>query len=149
MKGKILISLIILLSVSAFAQSNGAQNIDWKFLSKVEFEDHYHEEFEAWYLHPVFSEEIKALDKKKVSIKGYVIPLDAEGGMFALSAYPFSACFFCGGAGPESVMSIKFKTPPRNFKTDDVATFSGILHLNEADADEFIYVLKEAKEIEK
>lgn len=138
--------LFILVSTSSFAQ-NSPKEIDWKFLSKVEFVDKYFEEYEAWYLFPQFSEPIKKLDGKRIQIKGYVIPLDVEDNLYALSAYPFSACFFCGGAGPESVMSLKFKDTHRHFDTDDVATFEGILHLNTTDLDNFNYVLKEAKEV--
>lgn len=132
---------------SSFAQ-NSPKEIDWKFLSKVDFVDKYFEEYEAWYLFPEFSEAIKKLDGKKVKIKGYVIPLDVEDNLYALSAYPFSSCFFCGGAGPESVMSLKFKGKPRHFDTDDVATFEGILHLNTTDLDNFNYVLQNARETE-
>ncbi len=131
------------------AQENEARLTDWKFLSKVTFEDRYYEELEAWYLYPKFGKKIKALNGKRVIIKGYIIPLDTEGGVFALSAYPFSSCFFCGGAGPESVMSLKFnKNPGKKYKTDDVVTFTGTLELNDSNVDEFNYILQNAKEID-
>jgi len=148
MKKLTLITILLITGFQLSAQSGEARLIDWKYLSKVNFEDRYYEEFEAWYLYPEFSDKIKALDGKQVIIKGYIIPLDTEGGVFALSAYPFSSCFFCGGAGPESVMSLKFdKNPGKNYKTDDVVTFTGTLELNDSNVDEFNYILHHAKEI--
>lgn len=130
------------------AQDNTAKLIDWKFLSHVNYEDKYYKEYEAWYLYPEFSDKIKAIDQKRIIIKGYIIPLDVDGGLYALSAYPFSACFFCGGAGPESVMTLKFKDKPSSYKTDEVVTFTGVLHLNTSDVDQFNYILHQTEEID-
>jgi hypothetical protein len=140
--------LICSFSQGLHAQKKTAKLIDWKFLSHVDYEDKYYEEYEAWYLYPKFDEKIKALDNRQVIIKGYIIPLDVEGGVYALSAYPFSACFFCGGAGPESVMSLKFKGKPKKYKTDDVITFTGLLGLNSSNVDDFNYILYQTEEIE-
>jgi hypothetical protein len=144
----IIIGLVIC-SFTLKSQDNTAKLIDWKFLADVKFEDKYYEEFEAWYLYPIFSEKIKALDGKRVIIKGYIIPLDVDGGIYALSAYPFSSCFFCGGAGPESVMTINFKGSHGKYKTDDVVTFTGKLGLNNNDVEQFNYILNDAEEISK
>ncbi len=139
--------LIIPLNVT-IAQSKNAKLIDWKMLSEVKFEDKYSEELAGWYLYPVFSEKVKMLANKKVVIKGYIIPVDVEGGEYALSAYPFSSCFFCGGAGPESVMTLKFAEKPKRYKTDDVVTFMGTLQLNDSDIDSFCYILKSAEPLD-
>lgn len=143
---------LFLLSFSLFSLSSFAQNeaklIDWKLLAKVDFIDQYYQEFEAWYLVPDFSEEVEALNGKQVLIKGYVIPLDVDGGLYALSAYPFSACFFCGGAGPESVMSLKFKDKPDRFETDDFVFFTGKLKLNKSDVEDFNYILENCELVE-
>jgi len=139
--------VLALVATAAFGQDENAKIIDWKLLAKVDFEDRYHEEYEAWYLYPKFSPKVEALDGKQVAIKGYIIPLDVEGGLFALSAYPFSACFFCGGAGPESVISLKFAEDPPRYDTDDVATFTGKLELNSTNVDDFNYILHNAREL--
>jgi hypothetical protein len=139
-------TLLSSLFFSALGQSK-AKIIDWKLLSQVEFKDHYFEEYEAWYLLPVFSENVQKLDGKKVIIKGYVIPMDVEGGQYALSAYPFSACFFCGGAGPETVMSLQFKNTPPRYETDSYLNFTGTLKLNSTDFDQFNYILEDAQAI--
>jgi hypothetical protein len=133
---------------SLHAQKN-AQIIDWKFLSQVEFKDKYFAEYEAWYLVPVFGDKVKALDGQQIMIKGYLIPMDVEGGKYALSAYPFSACFFCGGAGPETVISLQFDEKPARFETDEYLTFTGKLKLNSSDFDDFSYILQAAKPLKK
>lgn len=142
--------LILLLACYASAQAQkSAQIIDWKVLAKVDFVDKYFPDFEAWYLIPKFQEEVRALDQKPIIIKGYVIPMDVEGGEYALSAYPFSACFFCGGAGPESVIKLELAEKTERFQTDDIITFSGTLELNDSDVDNFNYILKNCRPLKK
>ena len=143
----LLLGLILILPGKAMLAQDDALLIDWKVLSKVEFKDKYYEEYEAWYLYPDFPESIKKLDKQRIIIKGYIIPLDVESGIYALSAYPFSSCFFCGAAGPESVMSLKFKAGPPRYDTDDVIQVSGILELNSNNVEEFNYILREVEEL--
>lgn len=139
---------LVLISTAVNAQ-RAARIIDWKLLSKVEFIDKYFEEYEAWYLVPDFSMAVEALNNEDVIIKGYMIPLDVDGGEYALSAYPFSACFFCGGAGPESVISLKFKEKPRRFETDDIVFIKGTLKLNADDFEQFNYILENCEAVER
>tara|TARA_R110002050_G_scaffold162357_3_gene292246 strand:+ start:4899 stop:5345 length:447 start_codon:yes stop_codon:yes gene_type:complete len=142
--------LVLLLAGYASAQAQKtAQIIDWKILAKVDFVDKYFPDFEAWYLIPKFHEEVKVLDQKPIIIKGYIIPMDVEGGEYALSAYPFSACFFCGGAGPESVIKLELAEKTERFQTDDIITFSGTLELNDSDVDNFNYILKNCRPLKK
>ena len=81
-------------------------------------------------LYPTFGPNINKLNGKEILLTGYVLPIDAESNLYALSAFPFSACFFCGGAGPESVVGLKFKKNGRKFKTDERHTMRGIVKLN-------------------
>lgn len=148
---KNLLSLVLLTAAlcgSMHATAQKAEVIDWKLLSNVAFKDRYFQSLEAWYLVPEFSPEVQSLDQKEVIIKGYIIPMDVDGGKYALSAYPFSACFFCGGAGPESVMTLDFAQTPRRYETDEVVRFTGTLRLNETDFDKFNYILKNARPLE-
>lgn len=147
MRQKLCLLFIGILMISGLSAQN-AELIDWKFLAQVEFKDQYFDDYEAWYLVPHFSEEVKQLNGKPVIITGYVIPLDVAQGKYALSAYPFSSCFFCGGAGPETVMNLEFEKKPPRFDTDDFVTFKGILQLNATDFDRFSYILKEAEKVE-
>ena len=111
-------------------------------MTKMKKTSEYVKKYEDWFLVPTFGPEVKKLEGKRVQIKGYIIPVDLEGTVYALSAYPFSACYFCGAAGPESVMTLLFAgKPPKKYEVDEVATFEGTLTLNVSDPEEFIYVL--------
>ena len=127
-----------------------SQNIiTWELLKNVEFDEIWSEEFQAYYMVPKFSESVKEMDGKDVQIRGFIIPVDIVQDYYVLSANPYSSCFFCGAAGPESVMTLLFDgDPPRKYKIDDVATFEGELYLNKHNPEEFIYVLKHVKEID-
>lgn len=98
-------------------------------------------------LYPEFGQSVKRLNGKRVSIKGYVIPVDYNENYYVLSAYPYSACFFCGGAGPETVVSLKFEGKPRKYKTDELLSFEGVLKLNSTDVYEMNYILTGAKQV--
>ena len=135
---------IVLLLVTQLGRAQ--ELIDWQILSQVEFESRYYEEIDEYLWFPTFSETIKNLEGKRVQIRGFIIPVDLEAGLYVLSAYPYSACFFCGNAGPESVMSLKFKAKPRRFELDEIATFQGILKLNDSDVDEMNYILVDTME---
>jgi hypothetical protein len=69
-------------------------------------------------------------EEKEVIIAGYLIPIDIEANTYALSKNPFSSCFFCGNAGPETVIELKFSKDPGRFATDKYLPIKGILKLN-------------------
>ena len=105
MRLKFLFILCILFSTNLVI---GQKTIEWSTLMDVSFKDIYLESEDIYVYFPIFDETHKKLDSKEVEITGYIIPLDVEANMYFLSAYPFSACFFCGNAGPESVMAVNF-----------------------------------------
>lgn len=137
--------LISLLTAQYSRAQDSPRDIDWELLAEVNFEDQYFEELEGWYLVPQFSDTVRQYDGKQVAIRGYIIPIDVEEGRYALSAYPYNNCFFCGGAGPESVLTLDFRDPPPRYDTDDYQTFRGQLELNDQDQKEFIYILRQAR----
>ncbi len=106
--------------------------VSWNTFAQVKFHREYSETFgfEVNVKPPEFSKELMALNGKEIKVKGYVIPVDVELGMYMVSANPFANCFFCGNAGPETVVELfpggKF---PR-FATDQMVTFKGILQIN-------------------
>ena len=55
-------------------------------------------------------------------------------------------CFFCGGAGPETVMEVYAKTPVKF--TSEAVTLRGKLELNADDVNRLIYSLTEAEQID-
>ncbi|MCC5917265.1 MAG: DUF3299 domain-containing protein [Cryomorphaceae bacterium] len=134
--------------LSGQAQKEGGTVITWKMLADVKFTEKYVEKYQDWFLFPNFGASVKSLEGQKVAIKGYVIPIDLDEGIYALSAYPWAACFFCGGAGPESVMMLDMIKLKRKYNTDDVVTFKGVLRLNSTDIEQFNYILEEAEEVQ-
>lgn len=124
------------------------EELTWKTLTDVEFKDVYVEELDAYYWKPTFGPAVNAMKGREVYITGYIIPVDYDENFYVLSRYPFANCFFCGGAGPESVVDLQFKSTNRMYKTDERLTFRGWLALNADDVYRMNYILEEAEEYE-
>jgi hypothetical protein len=137
---------LTLISLSGFSQA--PEEVQWANLMDISFKDIYVEADDIYVYYPLFGQDQKKYDGKEITIKGYIIPIDVDLNQYVLSAFPFSACFFCGNAGPESVMAIYFKEEARTFKTDERLTLRGILELNDSDVDELVYVLRQAVPVE-
>ncbi|WP_040664189.1 hypothetical protein [Nafulsella turpanensis] len=114
----------------------------WNILSEVTYkveEDEYGELYV-----PEFSEKIKALEGKEVTLQGFIIPFE---GMFKpehliLSSLPIDACFFCGGGGPETVAEV-FLEEEIEFTARPVK-IKGKFKINKDNLGELMYVLEEA-----
>ena len=139
-----------LIDTAQYKIKEGHVILSWADLAKVNFKMDYSEELESEVPFPIFSEEMKALEGKQVMIEGYVIPVEETGdnSIIILSAFPYTQCFFCGAAGPESVMDILSKERIEHLKMDDEVTFKGKLKLNDSDLDYLNYILEEAKLVE-
>jgi hypothetical protein len=143
-----ILSLLFSVVTLAFA-NNDYKTVRWWMLQDVTFEDVFDSMTEQYYLKPIFGDKVLALNNQLVQISGYIIPVDISSGMYVLSAYPFSACYFCGGAGPESVMQLKFKELPKEkLKTDDYITFKGRLKLNSTNYEDLNYILLNAEKVD-
>lgn len=119
--------------------------ITWKMLGDVTFYEKYNKEYDFNVLYPKFGKTVKALENQYVEIEGYAIPVEELGAdILVLSALPYSQCFFCGGAGPESVMDIKSKKKFK-VKVDKKLKFRGKLKLNETDLSQLNYILVDAE----
>lgn len=123
--------------------------VTWKQLSDVIFTRKYDEKMQMPMLYPSFSRTIKAMNGKTVEISGYMVPVDPKGSVYVLSANPNSSCFFCGGSGPESVMTLNFKSKKPDFETDDYIKVKGVLRLNEKNIYELYYNLDNVEIISK
>ena len=91
---------------------------------------------------------VKAMDGKQVQIRGFIIPVDIVQDYYVLSANPYSSCFFCGQAGPESVMEIEMVKKYEGLRMDQVITFKGKLRLNVDDIYQLNYILEDAEILE-
>ena len=121
--------------------------LTWQALSDVEFTDVYLEELDAYYWMPAFGPQVMAAEGKEFFITGYMIPVDVDEDFYVLSRYPFANCFFCGGAGPESVIDLRFPgKSERAYQTDDRLSFRGTLRLNADDVYQMNYILEGAVE---
>ena len=121
--------------------------LSWETLRDVTFKKKWYAEESVYMLYPTFGQNIQKLNGKPVELTGYILPVDLESNIYVLSAFPYSACFFCGGAGPESVVSLKFKKSDKKFKTDERRTFRGTLKLNADNIYELNYILADAEMI--
>lgn len=125
----------------------GFEELTWEDLTDVEFKDVYVEELDAYYWKPIFGPSVENLEGKKFHITGYVIPVDIDEDFYVLSRYPFANCFFCGGAGPETVVDLQFTgDSPREYATDERLTFAGELKLNSDDVYLMNYIIVGAHE---
>lgn len=141
------IILALLFSISLAGASQTA--IKWERLDKVTFVEYFDRASNQWLLEADFDSTVTVLNHQEIKITGYVIPLDVNGEVYALSAFAFSSCFFCGGAGPETVMGLNFKNSPPKLNTDDVIKVKGTLVLNKRPGGEFHYTLNEVEILEQ
>ena len=122
--------------------------VTWETFADVEFEEKYHEEDDSYYLYPKFGANISALDQQDIKVTGYVIEINPMEGFYVLSRYPMAACFFCGGAGPESIVELDFKEKQSGLTTDSFVTIQGRLKLNEADVYHCNYIIESPKVVD-
>jgi len=140
----LLASLLLVL----FTTTGRAQENTWRTLSKITFKKQYDETMGFKIDVPVFSEDIKAMTDDEITVKGYIIPVEGykSHNEFIFSAFPYSMCFFCGGAGPETVMEV-FSEKPVTYTAEQI-TLKGKLELNETDINRLMYILNDAVLVE-
>jgi hypothetical protein len=126
------------------AASMSAQDGIWKTLAKITYKKEYSEIMGFKVDVPVFSEDVKRLEGKEVTVKGYIIPVEGYKSHteFVFSAFPYNMCFFCGGAGPETVMEIYAKKPVEY--TSQAVTLKGKLMLNDNDINRLMFAMTDA-----
>ena len=135
------------IAAPADEEAEAYAELTWRMLEDVEFKDVYVEELDAYYWKPTFGDIVNGLEGKEVHITGYMIPVDLDEDFYVLSRYPFANCFFCGGAGPESVIDLRFVgKSPRVYQTDERLTFAGKFRLNADDVYQMNYILDGAVE---
>ena len=121
----------------------------WKTLGKISFKKDYDEIMGFKVDKPVFSDSVKELEGTEITVKGYIIPVEgyATHSEFIFSAFPYNMCFFCGGAGPETVMEVNSKDGLKY--TAESITIKGILRLNDTNNKRLLYKLEEAELIKE
>lgn len=144
---KVTIGIILLLCFWHTPVS--AQEDYWKLLEDVHYKNREEATTGFTITYPEFGEKVKKLEGKKITLKGFIVPLDELTGKnrFVLSSLPFNICFFCGGAGPETVIEV-YSQEQIDY-TDDLIWIEGIFQANPSNPEKLMYLLKEARLIEK
>ncbi len=136
----------LLIVLFALCKGKAQEQLNWNILADVEFELQYLKKYEMRMMVPVFGKAPKAYEGKEVYISGYIIPLDSSNKMYVLSKNPYASCFFCGGAGQETIVELWLKPEAiKRYRMDQRLTFKGILQLNSTDINHFNYILKNAE----
>lgn len=132
--GSVLILIYLLLNTaSAFTQ----EEIKWDQLARVTDLNELQPKVEVAYL--------KGLVGKEVVISGYYIPLEGDRISMILSMNPYNACFFCGNAGPETVIEVWLRPEAfTEFSIDQILTIKGVFDINLTETDQLPYRLFQA-----
>lgn len=133
---------VLVIFLFAFAARAQSQNF-WQVLAEVGYQSK-RDKNGYQVEEPVFSKHLKSWNGKKIRLKGFVIPVSEVGDQdkFMLSSLPFNVCYFCGAAGPETVVEVESVEKIRF--TSKPIWMEGTLYLNEKDPDRHMYVLKAA-----
>jgi len=121
----------------------------WKTLAKITYKKEF-DEFLGFKIDvPVFADAVKDLEGTEVEVKGYIIPVEGYESHteFIFSAFPYNMCFFCGGAGPETVMEVEASEPVEY--TSEQVILKGTLRLNDQDINRLMYLLEDATWVKK
>ncbi len=134
--------LITLLCTIPFTQNPKPEG--WEIFSKVKFFPKYYEEIGIELITPEFDEALKALEGKDITLSGFYIPMELDS-FIMISALPFNSCFFCGGAGPETVAEIQMQSIPKNLDPDTFVKVKGKLKLNDEDISHLNFILEDSE----
>ena len=134
-----MIKYLLLFLVSGYCQAQ----LGWDLLASTKIKNgidpFLNEEIEL----PDFPRQVLEMEGQEIMLEGFIIPLKqaSEQAYFVLSRYPYQSCFFCGAAGPESVVEVYAN---RKFKyTDEQVRVTGTLHLNRNDSMRLFFILKD------
>jgi len=119
-----------------------SDTLSWKLLGQIKYIKKPSADYPEGVMFPVVNSTLKAKNKKQIVMSGFIIPIDNKN--YALSKNVFASCFFCGQAGPETIMGIKFKAPNMKLKTDQYVTLTGTFRYNDSDVDDWIYHIENA-----
>jgi hypothetical protein len=142
----LLINLFLILIITGYGQKTeytGFPSLVWPKLYDIKYQTK--QDDLGNYEKPLFSDVVKALNGKTVTLPGYMVPFESglKGNHFILTSLPLNACFFCGVGGPETVIEVYLASAISY--TENPIEVRGILQLNDADPDQLIYRLTQAE----
>lgn len=128
----------------------------WEDLLTLKFDIRFDESVDDVIFEPKISKRVQKYEGQIIEIEGFIIPhdiaadamasMDDDGQQFMFSAFPLASCFFCGGAGAESVMEAFPKNPLQY--TDQKVKIRGRLEFNTTDFLKLPYQLKDVVLVE-
>ena len=118
--------------------------LTWKELQMTQYEIIAKGENAGLYL-AKFQESIEVYENQEVVIAGFIVPVDIEKNLYALSLNPFTSCFFCGNAGPNTVIELSFYKKQSKFLVDQYVMIKGVFSLNRNNPNELFFKISEAK----
>lgn len=119
-----------------------ADTLTWKLLGVIKYINKPSKDYPEGVMFPIINSTLKAKGSKKIVMSGFIIPIDNVS--YALSKNVFASCFFCGQAGPETIMGIKFKGATPKLKTDQYVMLEGTFRYNDNNVDDWIYHIENA-----
>ena len=140
---KVVLSCFLLAqAITSISQTSPSM---WSMLSKITYKKEYDELLGVKVDRPIFSKEIKANEGKEIFLKGYIIPTDGfkSHKEFVFSAFTYSSCFFCGAAGPETVIEV-FASEGISYTSESIS-IRGKLKLNSTDVNRLMFALHDVK----
>ena len=141
-KISIIFALVFLFYGKCFAQE---ETNYWRTLEDVTFAQKEVEGIPMEY--PTFGKIVKQAEGEIIALRGYIMPLEISGvNKFILSAYPYSNCYFCGGAGPETVIEVTARN--KIYYRSKPVLIKGKLRLNGSDPHHMTYLLDDAEKLE-
>jgi hypothetical protein len=131
--------LALLLGFSLLAQS---QDNVWNTLFLIKYET-------GGKGNGKFEEIIRGMDGDEITVRGYIVPLSGKRAQsqFMFSAYPYNMCFFCGGAGPESIMEAFMKEGKTVEFSEKPITLKGTFRYIPNTETEIVYRLENAVKV--
>ncbi len=133
----------------AVEQSEKKKENIWKTLAKITYKKQYNEIMGFKVDVPVFSQDVLDLEGQVIEVKGYIIPVEGYKSHheFIFSAFPYNMCFFCGGAGPETVMEVEAIDPVKY--TSSAIRLRGVMKLNAEDINNLMFKIVDAQQIKE
>lgn len=143
------LQFILMLFFLAFAIQNAdaqEENI-WRKLSVVKYDKRIADADQHIAREPRYMPLMRSLDGTEIIVKGYIIPLSGKVAQteFMFSAFPYEMCFFCGKAGPETVMEAFAKDGEPIKYSEKSMTLKGTFKFRSSDVNDIMFALEDAE----
>lgn len=140
--------ILILFCCTFVIQSVIAQEENiWRKLSVVKYDKRIADADQYVAREPRYMPLMRSLDGTEIIVKGYIIPLTGKVAQteFMFSAFPYEMCFFCGKAGPETVMEAFAKDGKPIDYSDKSLTLKGTFRFRSSDVNDIMFALENAE----